>query len=276
MRIKSHKLVGANYTPARLIGGAIIPEIVVLHDTAGRLEKGNSARYLATTPKASVHFVIERDGTITQLVPTNRRAGHAGQSAFHGRSDCNAFSIGIEIVNPGRMTAGPAGKARAWWGEYFLLTEGVAEITTPEHGHGFWMGYTPEQIAAVTDLLEALFAGVKSLQDITTHWYISPGRKVDVNPLFPLDHIRARVLGRDDPAILAAEAESAPVDQGEHVQINTPGSTLNMRRWPSFNPNIITAIPTETILPVLREGLFGGRKWLCVLFNGQEGWILAR
>lgn len=276
MRIKNHKLVGADYTPARLIGGTITPDIVILHDTAGRLEKGNSARYLATTPKASVHFVIERDGTIVQLVPTNRRAGHAGQSSFHGRSDCNGFSIGIEIVNPGRMTAGPEGKARAWWGEYFALSEGIAEMTTPEHGHGFWMGYTPEQIEAVTALLEALFRDIKTLKDITTHWYVSPGRKVDVNPLFPLDQIRAQILGRDDPAVIAAESDSAAVDQGEHVQINTPGSALNMRRWPSFNPNVITAIPNETVVPVLRAGVFNGREWLCVIFNGQEGWIVAR
>lgn len=275
MRIKNHKLVGASFTPARLTGGTITPEIVILHDTAGRLDKGNSAQYLATTTKASVHFVVERDGSIAQLVPTNRRAGHAGQSSYHGRNDCNAFSIGIEIVNPGRMTDGGAGRARAWWGEYFPLSDGVVERTTPEHGHGFWMDYTPEQIDAVTALLAALFDGIKSLKDITTHWYVSPGRKVDVNPLFPLDHIRARVLGRDDPAVMAAEAESAPVDQGEHVQINTPGSALNMRRWPSFNPNVITAIPTETVVPVLREGVFGGRKWLCVLFAGQEGWIVA-
>ena len=275
MKIKNHKLAGATYTPARLIGGTITPEIIVLHDTAGRLEKGNSARYLATTPKASVQFVVERDGTITQLVPTNRRAGHAGQSNYHGRSDCNAFSIGIEIVNPGRMTAGGAGRARAWWGEYFSLDDGIVERTTAEHGHGFWMEYAPEQIEAVASLIETLFRDIKSLKDITTHWYISPGRKVDVNPLFPLDQIRARVLGRDDPAVIAAEELSAPVEGGDHVQINTPGSALNMRRWPSFNPNVITAIPTETVVPVLREGVFGGRKWLCVLFAGQEGWIVA-
>lgn len=100
MKLKSHKIDGIDFRQAKLIGGTITPTIVVLHDTAGRLTKFNSRDYLATNAAASVHFVVERDGTISQLVQTNRRAGHAGQSSYHGRSGCNDFSIGIEIVNP--------------------------------------------------------------------------------------------------------------------------------------------------------------------------------
>jgi N-acetylmuramoyl-L-alanine amidase len=68
-------------------------------------------------------------------------------------------------------------------------------MATREHGAGAWTGYPEAQIVAVEALLHALFAGVKSLRDIRTHWYVSPGRKVDTNPLFPLEALRARVLG---------------------------------------------------------------------------------
>lgn len=34
---------------------------------------------------------------MTQYVPFNERAWHAGQSSFHGRGHCNDFSIGIEL-----------------------------------------------------------------------------------------------------------------------------------------------------------------------------------
>lgn len=224
-----------------------------------------------------MHFVVERDGTVTQQVPTNRRAGHAGQSSYHGRADCNAFSIGIEIVNPGRMSRAPGAQARAWWGQTFdIAGNGIAEIETREHGAGLWMPYPEAQLAAVWDLLNALFNGIGTLKDITTHWYVSPGRKVDTNPLFPLDHVRARVLGRDDPAEAAAEAASEPFADGEAmVQIEAPGDSLNLRRWPSFNPNVIASIPDGAIVPVLRAGLFGGRQWLRVFYAGQEGWIVA-
>ena len=50
MRVKNHKIEGVPYRPAKLIGGTIVPEIVVLHDTAGRLDRGNSAAYLRTSP----------------------------------------------------------------------------------------------------------------------------------------------------------------------------------------------------------------------------------
>lgn len=280
MRLKNHKIEGVPFVAAKMAGGMISPEIVVLHDTAGRLEKFNSRDYLARSAAVSVHFVVERDGTISQLVPTNRRAAHAGKSIWQGRSDCNAFSIGIEIVNPGRLTRGVGGAALAWWGQDFGLGGAVggytlADIETPEHGKGCWMSYTPEQIEAVEGLLTALFAGIPTLKDIVGHWYISPRRKADPNPLFPIDAIRARVLGRDDPADAAAEEASEPfADPEAMVTISSPGG-LNLRRWPSINPNVIAVIPDGAVVPVLRAGVFGGRQWLRVIYAGQEGWIVA-
>ncbi|MBY6091057.1 N-acetylmuramoyl-L-alanine amidase [Maritimibacter alkaliphilus] len=279
MHFKDHILQGAPYQQALWMGGEITPTIVVLHDTASPLQPGNAAAYLADNQaKVSVHFVVERDGTITQQVPVNRRANHAGQSSFNGRSGCNGFSIGIEIVNPGRMTRAGAGKAKGWWGETFSIEDmGVEEITTAEHGHGLWMGYPQAQLAAVFGLLGALFAEVTTLSDITTHWYVSPGRKVDTNPLFPLEAMRAKILGRDDPADLMAEGSSIPEnDPTAYVEIDAGGDTLNMRRWPSFNPNVLVAIPDGTAVPVLRRGVFDNRAWLKVRYAGQEGWVVAR
>lgn len=279
MRVTNHLIEGVPYKAAKSIGGVITPSIVILHDTAGRLSPGNSADYLRDNPSGvSVHFVVERDGSIEQQVPTNRRAGHAGKSTFHGRADCNAFSIGIEIVNPGQMVwaTKSTGKARAWYGQIFAdgaNGSAITEVTTPQHGTGVWMSYTEAQLDALQDLLAALFKGIPTLMDITTHWYVSPGRKVDTNPLFPLEHLRARILGRDDPADLDAEAASDPVPRSTMLRIK-PQSGLNMRRWPSFNPNILRLIPQGTVVPAIRSGVFDGRVWWLVLFDGQEGWIV--
>ena len=149
---------------------------------------------------------------------------------------------------------------------------------TAEHGAGYWMDYTGEQITAVEDLLHGLFAYIPSLEDVVTHWYVSPGRKVDTNPLFPLDSIKARVLGRDDTQSAHADEQSieAGIGDTDTVQIDTPNDTLNMRRWPSFNPNVIGAIPDGVIVPVLRRGTFAGREWSKVRYAGQEGWIVSR
>lgn len=270
-------LVGGDFQKARAIGEEITPEIVVLHDTAGRLEKGNSARYLRDNPgKASVHFVVERDGAFVQQVPINRRANHAGRSSYHGRERCNGFSIGIEIVNPGRMEFAAMGVARAWWGQGFDISEfGILSVKTPEHGDWLWMPYTEAQIETVLELLHSLFASVTTLTDVTTHWYISPGRKTDTNPLFPLEQVRSAVFGREEPRDDEAETGStAAASSREVVQINAGGG-LNMRRWPSFNPNVIAAIPDGVVVPVLRSGVFAGCGWHLVRYAGLEGWIVA-
>jgi len=47
--------------------------------------------------RVSAHFLIRRDGAVTQFVPCNRRAWHAGQSNWRGRECCNDFSIGVEL-----------------------------------------------------------------------------------------------------------------------------------------------------------------------------------
>jgi AmpD protein len=47
--------------------------------------------------QVSAHLFIRRTGAITQYVPFNMRAWHAGKSHYQGRSQCNDFSIGIEL-----------------------------------------------------------------------------------------------------------------------------------------------------------------------------------
>ena len=47
--------------------------------------------------QVSSHLLIDRQGYITQFVPFDQRAWHAGVSEFEGRQRCNDFSIGIEL-----------------------------------------------------------------------------------------------------------------------------------------------------------------------------------
>jgi len=47
--------------------------------------------------KVSSHLFISRKGEVTQFVPFNKRAWHAGKSMFQKKIECNDFSIGIEV-----------------------------------------------------------------------------------------------------------------------------------------------------------------------------------
>ncbi|MEM7430963.1 MAG: 1,6-anhydro-N-acetylmuramyl-L-alanine amidase AmpD [Pseudomonadota bacterium] len=98
----------------------------------------------------SSHFLIRRDGELLQFVPTTRRAWHAGQSSYNGRSRCNDFSIGIEL-------------------------EGTDDIP-----------YTDAQYDTLVPLISALIDAHPEVtaNTIAGHSDISPGRKTDPGPVF--------------------------------------------------------------------------------------------
>lgn len=284
MKITNHRLEGVPYEPARWQNGPITPTAFIVHDTASWLTKFSAKEYLRDNrakAKPSAHLVAEIYGFLTQLVPFNRGSNHAGTSVLHGRSGCNGFTLGIEIVNRGLMRRHSATQAITWFGEKIDIEDaGLVEMTTKEHGRGFWEPYPSAQIEAVIASLTAAFGKYQTLKGIYPHWYISPGRKIDTNPLFPLEQVRAKVLGRDDLDAEEADGNSDEVDSDAFVRINAPGDSLNMRRWPSFNPNVILSIPHGVEVPVLRSGRFawGTRSydWHKVLYGGREGWIVAR
>ncbi|TPW26413.1 N-acetylmuramoyl-L-alanine amidase [Martelella alba] len=280
IEIKAH-MIHLNGQPVPYIAtpnrssGTMAPDVLVFHDTAGRLEKGNSVSWLTNKrAKASAHVVVERDGSIVQLAPLNVRCWHAGKSSFDGRPSVNNFGIGIEIVNPGKLTGNPdAKRARAWFDEYYSVADDALEYaSTPAHGSGWWMNYSGAQIETLVGLACAIiekYPGISSPHKMTTHWYISPGRKVDTNPLFPLDRIRSRSFGR------ASEQSS---EGGVCVRALTD---VNLRRWPSNHNNVIAIVPKGTPCEVLRSGIYADgfpeARWHLVETTLddvlQQGWV---
>ena len=107
--------------------------------------------------RVSAHFLIERDGTVTQFVSCLERAWHAGVSCFEGRETCNDFSVGIEL-------------------------EGTDDLP-----------FTDAQYQALTSLtrqLQSAFTGITA-QRICGHSDIAPGRKTDPGPAFDWTRYRA-------------------------------------------------------------------------------------
>lgn len=224
------------FSPTPNQGGRLDPTIVVLHDTAGRLTKGSAVAWLCDPKaKASAHVVIERDGSVVQLVAFDRVAWHAGQSSWRGRSGCNAFAVGIEIVNPGKLTGTPNG-ATAWFGESFGPKFGIARARTPAHGDGCWMPYTEDQLRTVEQLIGAL-AREYPILDVVAHHDISPGRKVDTTPLMDWPRMRA-VL--DSDAVEQREEISrtgtVPVGSAKPGPVSTqaPPPATPSTRWPTW------------------------------------------
>ncbi len=66
--IKDGRVSGVRFVRANASGGEIRPKQIVLHDTAGRLTEFSSVNWFASKEcQTSAHFVVERDGTVTQM-----------------------------------------------------------------------------------------------------------------------------------------------------------------------------------------------------------------
>lgn len=75
--------------------------MVVLHYTGMRSAEEALERMCDPKAEVSAHYMIDEDGTVTSLVPEDKRAWHAGKSYWRGETDINSASVGIELVNPG-------------------------------------------------------------------------------------------------------------------------------------------------------------------------------
>ncbi len=140
---------------------------VVLHYTNASLERSLE---LLTHGEVSSHYLIgDGPATVYQLVDENRRAWHAGDSQWDGRTWLNSSSIGIEIVNPG-FTDTPTGRR--------------------------WHPYSEAQIEALIALLKDIVKR-NNIQPryIIGHSDIAPLRKLDPGPLFPWKRLADAGLG---------------------------------------------------------------------------------
>lgn len=189
-------------------GGRIEPSLIIVHDTAGALRPGSTVDWFRNPrSKVSAHFVVERDGTVIQMADCDRKCAHAGLSEWRGRANCNGFAIGIEIVSPGRLLER---------GEECVHLTGDSKVvarfpvgncvreSTPEHGDGWWLPYTDAQVSAVERLVAALARAYPTITGVAAHWEVSPGRKIDPGPLFPLGAMKQIVAGRLPVAVKTA------------------------------------------------------------------------
>jgi AmpD protein len=103
--------------------------------------------------RVSAHFLVRRWGEIVQFVQCTRRAWHAGESTWRGRTCCNDFSIGIEL-------------------------EGADAVP-----------YADAQYAALAALTAALMRAYP-VEEVLGHADIAPGRKTDPGSAFDWPRFR--------------------------------------------------------------------------------------
>lgn len=130
--------------------------------------------------RVSAHFLIERDGHISQFVSCLDRAWHAGVSSFAGRENCNDFSLGIEL-------------------------EGTDQQAFTDKQY--------ESLIALSRALQRAYPAI-TIQRICGHSDIAPGRKTDPGPFFDWGRFRAALKSNSAPLNNA----NGPLSHGSDCQ----------------------------------------------------------
>ena len=110
--------------------------------------------------RVSAHLFIRRNAQVIQFVNFEERAWHAGKSTFKGRSNCNDFSIGIEM-------------------------EGTDTQLYSERQY--------QTLIQVTQQIMRCYPKI-SVNNICGHCDIAPGRKTDPGPSFDWQFYRNSLI----------------------------------------------------------------------------------
>ena len=126
-------------------GRRITPKAIVLHHTAGSYA-GSVAWCMDPISKVSYHAIVAKDGRRTVLADGDERTWHAGVSSWRGKRDLNSWSVGA-----------------AFEGDTNQRELGEAEM------------------ASMAEYLIPLMKRYGlTLDDVTDHRTVSPGRKDDL------------------------------------------------------------------------------------------------
>ena len=137
---------------------------VIIHYTGMQSEIVSLKRLRNLKSKVSCHYLINRQGKITQMVKEHNIAWHAGKSRWLNFKNLNSNSIGIELVNRG-------------------------------HDHGY-QKYSGQQIKSLIYLCKKLKKKYRITQsNFLGHSDIAPLRKVDPGEKFPWRKLSLNGLG---------------------------------------------------------------------------------
>lgn len=236
-------------------------DTIVIHYTAGPYQSSLNT-LVNPKVKASAHVLIDRDGSITQLIPFNEIAWHAGESSWGMRNGLNKYSIGIEIVNSGPLTKS-GNVYRSWFGAAYNPSDVVEAIHRNQSTAKYWHVYTAEQIETVKQLCAELIETYPNINKILGHEEIAPARKTDPGPAFPLDKLREQLLGSD-----RKNDGSAETPETGRVAANT----LNIRNCPESNGQLVAQpLPKGTMVSIVDQQ----NGWYKVRTT-VEGWVFGK
>lgn len=195
------------------------PRFMVLHYTAGESGLSSAEAMMRAAWKASAPFVVDRDGSVLQISETDVVCWHAGVSKWKGISGLNKYSVGIEFANLGFMRrsgdlwmTGASNFKSPYRGGSQVVE--AAHKNDPGRVQG-WESYPEPQIVAGLELAKWLLQQFPTIEEIVGHDDISPGRKSDPGPVFPMKQFQGLLKGAVEPPDLEPADRLHVVSAGE-------------------------------------------------------------
>jgi N-acetylmuramoyl-L-alanine amidase len=227
------------------------PVGILLHYTAG----GAAVERLAGKGDSNVscHFTVDRDGKPYQCGDLDQRLWHAGVSHIGGMTGLNDWYIGIEQANFGfwREERGlpPLSKVKEEW---------VFKAHKNESSPRYWEPYGEALLKTTEAICRWLLAEIPSIKNIHGHDDVSPGRKADPGPAFPMNRFRN---------LLMPDSDSKPprykVVVSDFLNVRAaPGASSEKREWGPLKDG--------DVVDYLRED---GSWFMIRAKDGKEGWV---
>lgn len=162
MKIVANKLDGVKFLKTTHTSGNIKQmSFIVAHDDEGASMAGTESWIMNPVSKVSYHVLIGKNGDVTQFVPFDKRAYHAGVSEWKGLNDLNWYSIGVCMQNRNKEP------------------------------------YTEVQINKFIEVCKVI-ADHYDIKEMVGHRDIAPTRKTDPHNGFPWERIRKGVFGVEE------------------------------------------------------------------------------
>lgn len=168
--------------------------ILVLHYTAAN--SLSSRNTFKDANKVSVHYMIDRDGTVLNyqnkedhkcqgFVSLDKVAWHAGVSYWRNLSNINDYSIGIECVNLGNSEKNPVNT---------LYTQ--LDTSLYPHMSCYWDPFPEAQYLSLLSVCKDITNKFTIHPwNVVAHADISIGRKLDPGPFFPFYKLASNEIG---------------------------------------------------------------------------------